>query len=115
MGDRSKQVGGVKDTTIRLTESTNLRPWRLTEIRPPTKESCKGWTYTPYTFVEDVQLSLHMGPLSIGSGAVSFPYRWIPFPLSGLPDWAPVEEDVLCSVGIKCPRVRLYPRVVPII
>jgi hypothetical protein len=22
---------------------------------------------------------------------------------------------VLCSVGIKCPRVRLYPRVVPII
>jgi hypothetical protein len=28
VGDGSEQAGGSKDTTRKLTESTNLRPWR---------------------------------------------------------------------------------------
>lgn len=38
VGDRSEQVRGVKNTTRRCTESTNLRPWGLTELGPPTRE-----------------------------------------------------------------------------
>ena len=44
----------------------------------------------PYTFVADVQLGLHMGPLTIGAGAVSDSVAcdWIPstnwISLSGL-------------------------------
>jgi hypothetical protein len=37
-GERSEQVGGVKDTTRRPTESTNLGPWGLTDPETPTRE-----------------------------------------------------------------------------
>ena len=36
--DRTEQARGVKDTTRRPTESTNLGPWGLTDTEPPTKE-----------------------------------------------------------------------------
>ena len=29
------------------------------------------WTQAPYAYVTDMQLGLHMGPLTIGTGAVS--------------------------------------------
>jgi hypothetical protein len=38
VGDRIGQAGGVKDTTRRPTESSNLGPWGLTVTGPPTKE-----------------------------------------------------------------------------
>jgi hypothetical protein len=36
------QLERVKDTTRRLTESTNLGPWRLTETEPPTKKAYRS-------------------------------------------------------------------------
>ena len=41
-GDRTEQARGVKDTTRRPTESTNLGPWGLTETEPSTKEHAWG-------------------------------------------------------------------------
>jgi hypothetical protein len=38
VGDRTEGTGGVKNTTRRCTESTNLCPWQLTETEPPTKK-----------------------------------------------------------------------------
>lgn len=39
VGNRIKETGGVKDTTRKPPESTNLGPWWcLTESEPPTKE-----------------------------------------------------------------------------
>ena len=40
--DRSWQAGGVKDTTRRPTESTNLKSWSLTEPGPPTREHARA-------------------------------------------------------------------------
>ena len=54
----------------------------LTEPGPPTREHT-GAGPGPYTFVANVQLGLHVGPLTSGVGAV-----WVcflPFPLPGLP------------------------------
>ena len=50
-----------------------------------------------HTFVADVQLGLHVGPLTVGTRAVSDPIasHWIPIPLSRLPGWTSVGEDVL--------------------
>jgi hypothetical protein len=36
--DRNEQVGGVKNTIRRSTESTNLGPWGFTEPGPPTSK-----------------------------------------------------------------------------
>jgi hypothetical protein len=58
VGERSEQVGGVKDTTRCSTESTNLGPWGLTVPGPPTMVHA------------NVQFGLHVDPLKSGSGAV---------------------------------------------
>ena len=42
------------DTTGRLTESTNLGLWELTETDPPTKEHGGAGSKSLYTFVSDV-------------------------------------------------------------
>ena len=38
MRDGTEQAGGIKDTTKKPTESTNLGPWGLTEMELPAKE-----------------------------------------------------------------------------
>ena len=68
VGDRTEQARGVKDTTRRSTESTNLGLCRLIETEPLTKEHAGGEPRPPYTFVADGQLGLHVGPLTIGVG-----------------------------------------------
>ena len=49
--------------------AVKLDPWGLIETEPPTKEHVGAGG--PYIFVADVQLGLHMGPLTSGAGAVS--------------------------------------------
>jgi hypothetical protein len=49
-----------------------MGPWELTETEAPTKEY-QGLDLAPPTptFVADVQLGLHAGPLKIGAGAIA--------------------------------------------
>ena len=61
----------VKDTTRRPTESTNLDPWGLTVAEIPTKEHSRAGPSSSYIFIADVQLDLHVGPLTFGAGAFS--------------------------------------------
>jgi hypothetical protein len=51
---------------------------------------------TSYTFLASVKLGLHVGLLRSGEGVVSDSVSccWIPLPLSGLPGWTSVGEDV---------------------
>jgi hypothetical protein len=72
--ERTEEAGGVKDTTRRPTESTTLSPWELTETEATTKEHSgagSSSTCCPTPFVVDMQLGLHVGPLTIGAGAAS--------------------------------------------
>ena len=65
------------------TETTNLVPQELTETESIINQRARmGWTQAPYTYVTDVQLGLHVGPLTAGTGAVSDSVAclWIPFP-----------------------------------
>jgi hypothetical protein len=57
-------VRGVKDTTRKPTEPTNLGPWGLTEAELMPK-SMHGPDLG--TSVVDVQLGLHVGSLIVGS------------------------------------------------
>lgn len=83
-------------TTRRPTQSTNLGPWRLTEIEPPTKEH---GTYLP--FVADVQFGLYVGPLTIETGCLCLCcLPWDLLPLPGLAGWASVGKDALSPAGI---------------
>jgi len=51
----------------RLTESTNLGPRELTDTEPPIKEHAGADTsHDPHLQQIDVQLGLHLGPLTIG-------------------------------------------------
>jgi hypothetical protein len=36
-----------------------------------------GWTYAPYTYIRDVQLGPHVGPLTTGAGAVFDSVTWL--------------------------------------
>lgn len=59
-----KGAGGVKDTTRKPIEPTNVGGLQdLTEPEPPTKKH--AWTQSPYTYVADMNLVLHGGPLTI--------------------------------------------------
>ena len=70
-GRRIDGTRGVKDTTRRPTESTNLGTQGLTETEPPTKEHAgAGASPSPHVFGVDVQLGLHGCPLTIGVGDV---------------------------------------------
>jgi hypothetical protein len=101
MGDRREQAGGVKDTTRRLTESTNLGLWGLTEPGLPTREHAGAGPSPRPTFVAKVQLGLHVGPLTSEAGAVSVsvPCHWVPFPLPGPSGWVSVKRKCLVLVG----------------
>ena len=93
MGKRTESVREVKDTTRRSTESTNLGPWGLPETEP--NKDHKWAVPRPPHICNRVQLDLHVGPLTIGAGAVSdsccLPLD--PFPLAGPPCRASVGED----------------------
>lgn len=58
----------VKNTIRRPTECTNLSLLGLTETQPPTKEHTRAVHSAPYAYVADVQLGLHEGPLTFGTG-----------------------------------------------
>jgi hypothetical protein len=72
----------------------------------------RSWTQTPYTFVANMQLGLHVCPLRSGT---EVPWPWISFPLPGLPGWASVGEDVPSATRNRCPRVGWYPRGAPLV
>lgn len=59
----------------------------------------------PY-ICRNLQVSLHMGPLTSGVGGVlvSVSCHWILFLLHGLPGWASVKEDVSSLARTRCPR-----------
>ena len=112
--DRTEQARGVKDTTRRPTESTNLGTWKLTETEPPTKEHA----------------GLGLGPLCICSRCTAYssfgsPSNWsrvclwlcyLPlniFPLAGLSFLDSVEEDRLSPARIRCPRACWHLRSQP--
>jgi hypothetical protein len=44
VGDRTEQVGGVKDTTKTPIEPTHLETLELTEFGPPTREHAEALT-----------------------------------------------------------------------
>ena len=63
-----------------------------------------------YIFVADVQLGLHVGLLTIGLEAHSLACQWIPLPLTRLPGWPSVEEDVPSLAVNRCSRIGWHPR-----
>ena len=67
-----------RDSTERRTKSTNLDPWGLPEIEPPTKEPAWAGPKPPCTYVADVHLGLYVGPPKTGGGTVpeSVAYLW---------------------------------------
>ena len=81
--EQDEQARGVKDTTRRPTESTSLSLCELTETELPTKEHAGTRPSPPHApiFVADVQVGLHVGPLTIGEDAVSDSVPAIGFPL----------------------------------
>ena len=93
---RIEQAEGVKNTTKRYTESTNLGLWGHTETEPPTKEHAGAGPSSLSTFISNVQLSLHVGPLTTGVGLSQTLLLDIEsaFP-TWLLDWALVGEEVL--------------------
>lgn len=54
-GDRKLQVGGIKDTTRRTSESTYMNPWGLTETEPKRVQG------------------LELGPVHTGSRRTAWP------------------------------------------
>lgn len=63
VGDRTEGGRGVKDTTKRPTEYTNLGPWELRKTEAPTREPAET---KPYVAV--VLFGLHVGPLTTAAG-----------------------------------------------
>jgi hypothetical protein len=54
----------------RPTESTNLDPWELSEIEPSSKEHTWAGPRSHSTYIADIQLSLHVGPLTTEEGPI---------------------------------------------
>jgi len=83
-GGRIEGPEGERNCIRRRTESTNLNPWEVSETEPPTKEHTWAGPRPPplFTFVADVQLSLHVGPQPMGAVAVpkAVACLWNPFP-----------------------------------
>jgi hypothetical protein len=95
------RIEGVKDNTRRPTESTNLGPWDLKETEPLTKEHAWAGLSTPYRFVADYNLVFIWVSKQVKPGSFS-DYVCLaldPLPLSRLPDWASMGEDVLSSAA----------------
>lgn len=65
----------------------------------------------PY-ICRNLQVSLHMGPLTSGVWGVlvSVSCHWIPFPLHGLSGCASVKEGVSSLAGTRWTRMGWYPR-----
>lgn len=78
LGIDISELEGVKDTTRRPAEWANLGSWGLTEPGLPTRRHPGAGPRPPHTFGVDVQLGLHLGPLTSGAGAVSVsvPCHW---------------------------------------
>ena len=78
----------------------------------------RGWTTNQRAcsgpiFVADVQLGLHVDPLTIGAEPAvhSVACHWIPFPMLDClvgPQW-----EAFPPAGIRCPRACWYPRGAP--
>ena len=79
VGGRIEATGGVRNSTGRSPESTNLDPWGLPETDPPNREHAG---VRRRLHVADVQLSLHSGLPTTGAGVVpkSVADLWISFP-----------------------------------
>jgi hypothetical protein len=72
----------------------------------------ESWTLAPYTFVANIQLDHHVGPLTHGVEAVlvSVPCHWALFPVLVPPGRTSMAEDVPTPASTRCPRVGWYPR-----
>jgi hypothetical protein len=68
--ERIDSPEGDRNSTRRPTESTNLDPWGFWETEPPAKEHTQSRSSSspPPTHVADVQLNLHVSPLTTGAG-----------------------------------------------
>lgn len=102
----SEQVREVKDTTRRHIESAILGAWGFTQPDPQTREY--AGTGSPYNFIANVLVGVHMVPLTSGMGVVSISVfcRWIisSHPgLLGVPGWAAMAKDVPRPTGARCP------------
>ena len=106
--DQVEWARGIKDSTRRPPETTNLGPWGLTEIGPPTKEHAALPSPPP----------LHLSHMCIWSSCMSPKTCCLWFcclPLDPLPAtwtafWASLREEVLSPAGSRCTKVRSYPR-----
>ena len=87
---RIEQAEGVKNTTKRYTESTNLRPCGLSETELSTKEHIKAGPSPP---VADVQICPHVGPLTIGALTITDSVTYL-FQVARLPCLALMEKDI---------------------
>jgi hypothetical protein len=65
-----------------LQNQITLGPQGLIEDQTTSQKACLLWTKTLWTYVTVLQLDLHMGSPTVGSGAVydAVAYIWIPFP-----------------------------------
>ena len=59
---------GDRNSIERLTDSTNLDPWRLSETEPPIKEHTQAGPSLGAAYVACVQLRFHMGPQQLEQG-----------------------------------------------
>jgi hypothetical protein len=115
-----ERARGVKDTTGRPTESTNLDPWGFTDWTTNLSRSMQGFNLaSPLpTFVVDVQFGLHVSLLTTGVGVgsgVGGAFLWLcclpldPYPLAGLPCLISVGENALSPAVTWCARAGWYP------
>ena len=84
-----------------------------TQREQATKQgTSRGWTWLPNTFVANIQLDHHVGPLTHGVEAVlvSVPCHWALFPVLVPPGRTSMAEDVPTPASTRCPRVGWYPR-----
>lgn len=74
VGERIEGPELDRNTTGRITESTNLDPWEVSETKP-TKDQPRtyiGWTKDLGTYVVDVLLNFHVSPPTTGASCSLF-------------------------------------------
>jgi hypothetical protein len=110
---RIERAEGVKDTTRRPTESTNLGPWRVTETEPPTQEHV--WTRPrPPTNMKQMCSLVFVWVLQTTGVGLSLTLTLLPAFGSLSSNWAALsnlsERDGLSPNEIQCIRASWYLR-----
>ena len=103
LGESCEKIGDRIEWAQREGQGHHKRTYRVNY--PGSMRIHRNWT--TYTFVADVEFSLHVGHITNGIGAASdsVAYHWI---IPVLPDLALVGETMLNPAGARCPRMGWY-------